>query len=177
MFAVNSDGEAVEFYGLPPWVPPPEDSPKDSGTSAEPPPPVPNKKSFAARHSLAIALLAMLLLCGGCIAGLTAAGQLRGSTHTTTAHTTPQRTPDDKFVDDLNHYLGSALNRGKDPDIWNQRFYHREFAETGHQVCEYRKTHTYSETLREFKFKIAIGYPTDHDVETFVDLAVSDLCP
>jgi hypothetical protein len=87
-------------------------------------------------------------------------------------------TPDQKFVQDLNDNLGDALNPGRSrSDVLHWRYYHLEYAETGHEVCAYLGLHSYDETVQQFKSQIAIGYPTDGDARVFVNLAIGDLCP
>lgn len=177
MFAVNSDGESVEFHGLPPWVSAEAtDSARPTETTA--PTGHPAKQSFASRHTLAIVLAGTFVLCGGCVAALTSAHYLSGSARTTTVRAPNRITSEEKYVDDLNRLLGDALNRGRgSTDFWNRRFYDDGYAKTGHKVCDFLGSHTYSEAVNEFKLQTAIGYPTDSDAQTFVDIAIDDLCP
>ena len=100
------------------------------------------------------------------------------SAASTTRRISTALTPDQKFVQDLNDNLGDELNPGKTrSDFLHWRYYHLEYADTGHEVCAYLASHNYSETFQQFKFKTGIGYPTDRDARLFVNIAIDDLCP
>jgi hypothetical protein len=145
-----------------------------------PPPSTPTTKSSTSPWKVLSVIVgaAVFLLGGGCYALALSHGDHDRTSGATTTRPTPTLTPDQSFVQDLNDHLGDELNPGRHrSDFLHWRYYHLEYAAAGHEVCAYLGSHSYSETVQQFKFKTAIGYPTDRDARIFVNIAIDDLCP
>ncbi len=157
----------------------PAKGPEQAGSaSGGPPAAAASDKSFLARHRADIVIIsAVLLLAGGCVAFIAGSGTNNPQPKTPTA--TPTTTPDQKFKQDMDNEFDAKMNPGKNPvtDIWDYRTFTDAIIGTGHEICGYLGSHSYDETVQQFKLRLPLGYPTDSDGREFVNTAIDDLCP
>lgn len=140
----------------------------------------PSDKSFLARHLVAFIIGGVVLMAGGCVAVIAASNLANSpSNKPTTRAAAPTMSPDQKFRQDMDHAFDAKMNPGKNPitDIWNYRTFTDDIARSGHEICGYLGSHSYDETVQQFKLRLPSAYPTDSDGMEFVDLAIEDLCP
>ena len=120
-------------------------------------------------------ILGVLLALGGCASSNTESGQ----SESRPPSPQPTKSPEDKFLDDMNSAFREQLNPGKSPigDFWTYRTFTRSIVATGHEICTYLESHSYEKTAQQFKLSLPLPYPTDGDAMRFVDIAIDDLCP
>ena len=84
-------------------------------------------------------------------------------------------TPEQTFKRDMQSAFEEIMNGDK--GLSELTTFRDSIADTGHEICGYLGSHSYDETAKKFRGRIAFLHPTDSDARTMVDLAIQDLCP